>query len=188
MTQTAGQKTWLWGKRSKRSFNRIWPFCWACSCTACFSHRNCGKLSCCHSPGMVQGGTRVMGMGINRCNFTARTSSVTMMLSNTHFFFLPSSLVAGFLERSLIKPSLVHSDLTRYSLNIPGCINYHCCTSATEEAKCFPFAQAEYLFKTFLVSLGTNQNIVYDSYEENTKKTPTCCLSIQFFNNIAVMS
>lgn len=45
----------------------------------------------------------------------------------------------------------------------------------------------EYLFKMFSVSLGSNQNRVHDSYAGNTKKI-TCCLSIQFSNNIAIMS
>jgi len=89
------------------------------------------------------------------------------------------------MERLFIKPSLVRCDLIRYSLNMPRCINYHCRTSATEEAKCFSFAWAEYLFKTFLVSLGSNQNRVHDSYAGKTKKI-TCCLSIQFSNNIAI--
>lgn len=91
------------------------------------------------------------------------------MLFNTFPFFLPG-LSAAFMERLFIKPSLVHCDLIRYSLNIPRCINYHCRTSATEEAKCFSFAQAEYLFKKFSVSLGSNQNRVHDSYAGNKKK------------------
>lgn len=57
-------------------------------------------------------------------------------------FFLPN-LSAGFMGRLFIKLSLVHRDLIRYSLNITRRINYHCCTRATEEVKCFSFAWAE---------------------------------------------
>lgn len=92
-----------------------------------------------------------------------------MILFNTLPFF-PPDLSAGFMERLFIKLSLVHCDLIRYSLNSSRCINYHCCTSATEEAKCFSFAWAEYLFKTFLVSIGSNQNREHNSDAGNKEK------------------
>lgn len=60
-----------------------------------------------------------------------------------HISFLLPDLSAGFMGRLFIKPSLVHRDLIRYSLNITRRINYHCCTRATEEVKCFSFAWIE---------------------------------------------
>lgn len=104
-------------------------------------------------------------------------------------FFLPD-LSAGFMGRLFIKPSLVHHDSIRNGLNITRCINYHCFQFfiAQWRSKMFLICTDwEYLFKMFSVSLGSNQNRVHDSYAGNTKKI-TCCLSIQFSNNIAITS
>lgn len=60
-----------------------------------------------------------------------------------HTSFFLSNLSAGFMGRLFIKPSLVHRDLISYTLNITRRINYHCCTRATEEVKCFSFAWTE---------------------------------------------
>lgn len=122
-------------------FDGNWPVCWAQHCKACCHHKNDGKSSWSHSPWVGQGRSWVMGKGIYRYNITVDTLGHNDAIYHISFFLPDFS--AGFMGRLFMKSSLVHCDLIRYSLNITRCINYHCCTRATEEVKCFSFAWTE---------------------------------------------
>lgn len=72
-----GPATSLRGTPRHLLFNRIPPVCWACSCKACYCHKNYEKSSRCLSPGWSRAGPRAMGTGSADV-----TPSVTMTPSN----------------------------------------------------------------------------------------------------------
>lgn len=124
-------------------FNRIWPVCWVQHCKAC-----CHVKMMENQVSPIHHGWASVGAGLwarESCPYQRhcqQTPLGTMMQFYHISFFLPN-LSEGFMGRLFIKPCLVHRDLIRYSLNIIRRINYHCCTRATEEVKCFSFAWAE---------------------------------------------
>lgn len=119
---------------------RNWPVCWAQHCKACIKRME-------NLVGPIHLGWARAGAELWARKSIGTTSLLvgTFRHNNAIYhisFFLPD-LSAGFMGRLFIKPSLMHHDLISYSLNITRCINYHCCTRATEVVKCFSFSWTE---------------------------------------------